>query len=134
MVPTGNGSEFTIEPEPNYTYRMDWVNKRIVGHIQEIDGIEAVKQVAMKILMTERFIFAIYDWFYGLQIADLFGMPHSYVESEYKRRAKDALMADDRIRDVVDFKFSWKFDECNVLMMIVTDFGESQITGEVTWV
>lgn len=124
-------SKLEVRQQPNYTYEMLWDKKRIVGHISENDGINAVRQAAKKILLTERYIHVIYDWDYGTQTDDLFGMPRLYFETEYKRRSKEALLRDDRIRDVTGYEFEWVDDACRVTMQIITVFGNFEQIADV---
>lgn len=73
-----------------------------------IDGIEAIRQTVYFILHTERYVYPIYSWDYGVELSDLFGRPMSYVRAELPRRIREALVMDDRIDDVTDFTFEDK--------------------------
>ena len=42
----------------------------------------------------------------GVELADLFGQPMSFVCPEVERRITEALMQDDRITGVINFTFS----------------------------
>lgn len=42
-----------------------------------IDGIDSVKQAVFCILNTERYEYLIYDWNYGIELAELLGEPIS---------------------------------------------------------
>jgi phage baseplate assembly protein W len=74
----------------------------ISGHC---DGIEAVIQSIYKILNTERYQHIIYSWNYGFEFQDLLGKPVDYACVELQRRIQEALLQDDRITSVTDFKF-----------------------------
>jgi hypothetical protein len=105
VVPSTAGfleEDFEIEEEAGRTYRMDHEAKRILGYV---DGLEAVRQAAFKILSTERYQYIIYSWDYGIETLDLYGEPVSYVCPELERRITDALTQDSRITEVVDFEF-----------------------------
>ena len=78
---------------------------RIMGFI---DGIEALRQTVYFILHAERYAYPIYSWDYGVELAELFGKPMSYVRAELPRRITEALTTDDRIEDVTDFIFENK--------------------------
>lgn len=93
-----------IENQPSYTYAMDLTNKRIIGNN---DKLEAVKQAVFKILNTERYHSLIYSWNYGVELSDLIGRSVSYCVPEIERRIKEALLQDDRIKDVHDFSFTF---------------------------
>ena len=123
-------NSFIVIEEPIYTYRMDFEKKRIYGHIS--DGLESVKQAVHKIMLTERFIYVIYSWNYGIQTRDLFGMRMLYVQSEFKRRAKEALMRDSRVTDVIDFKFEKTVDSLHVTFTVVSIYGKFNEQMDVT--
>lgn len=114
-------NDFTIEREPDHTYRMLFDKNRVSGY--NADGLEAVRQSAINILLTEQYIYVIYGWDYGIQTADLFGMPYGYVEAEYRRRSREALLRDDRITDTRDYVFEWNGGDCHVTFTIVSIFG-----------
>lgn len=82
------------------TYKMDLDAGRVVGFI---DGAEAMKQTILKILLTERFDFLIYSWNYGTELKAVVGKSFQVLSSEIKRVISEALLADSRITDVVDF-------------------------------
>lgn len=93
--------EVTSDRGPSKTYGVAYeADGRYKGFIYER---EAMKQAIFKILQTERFRYLIYSWDYGIELADLFGMPIPYVLAELPRRISEALLADDRIKKVYDF-------------------------------
>jgi hypothetical protein len=105
MIPTTNDiltTDLTVERQPSRNYRMDIDRNVIIGHC---DGLEAMKQVIYKILSTERYQYVIYSWNYGIELLDLYGKSVTYVCSELPRRITEALMQDDRILSVDEFKF-----------------------------
>ncbi len=91
-----------IKEQPTLTHRMDREKEYIKG---KADEIEAMKQAVYKILMTERYGSIIYSGNYGIELADLFGQPVSYVCPELERRIAEALLWDKRIESVADFQF-----------------------------
>lgn len=93
---------YTEVKQPNRTYRLVLDSMRVSG---QTDGIEAIKQAIFKILSTERYQHEIYSWNYGVELADLWGRPTTYVLPELKRRITEALTWDDRIETVTDFAF-----------------------------
>ena len=104
MIPkigTGIGT-IEITEQPTLTYRMDREKEYIKG---KTDEIEAMKQAVYKILMTERYGSIIYSGNYGIELADLFGQPVSYVCPELERRITEALTWDKRIESVDNFQF-----------------------------
>lgn len=75
---------------------------RVIGYAYEI---ESLKQAIYLILSTERYMFPIYSWDYGVELRDLFGQPIPYCRSEIPRRVTDALLQDNRVLNVRDFEF-----------------------------
>ena len=105
MIPSTNtilSTDLEIEVQPSNDYKLHFEKDIINGNC---DGLEAMKQVVYKILNTERYKYIIYSWNYGIELADLFGEPISYVCSELQRRITEALVQDDRINSVEDFEF-----------------------------
>ena len=97
------------------------------------DDIEAMKQAIFKIINTERYKYLIYDWNYGIELNDLIGKPIPYVYAEIERRIKEALLADNRIKEVTDFRFSNNGGDVLCLFTANTIYGEiNNISREVT--
>lgn len=106
MIPQSGSSlmpDVTYETQPSYTYAMILEEEKVVGNTQ---GNAAMKQAIHKILSTERYKTPIYSWNYGVEFATLIGKPMSYCIPEIERRIEEALLQDDRISSVGDFKFS----------------------------
>lgn len=129
-VTIGEDIEIQQEAEtPSRTYKVDFANGRISGFVDES---EAMQQAIYKILQTERFDYLIYSWNYGVEMKALFGKSYPVVESEVKRVIKEALIADSRITDVVDFKVT-RVDKRTVTVSFttLTIFGDMNIETEV---
>lgn len=93
-------TDFEVEADPSLTYAMrllDAEENKFVGRVNEE---HAIRQAILKILNTERYEYEIYSWDYGIELKDLYGMPMAYCMSEVKDRITEALLADDRIREV----------------------------------
>lgn len=121
--------EFKTQPSLNYKMILD--GDRIIN---KWDKLEAMKQVIYKILMTERYKYFIYSWNYGIELADLFGMPVYYVVPEIERRVTEALMQDDRILNVHDFDFDLsKRNVVAVTFIVDTIFGSVTAEREVKY-
>lgn len=108
MLPnTGTGipKRLRVVEQPSKTYSMNVDRKQIQGIY---DGLDAVKQAAYCILNTERYEYLIYSWNYGIELKDLYGRPMTYVKSELKRRIREALLQDKRMKSVENFSFSSK--------------------------
>lgn len=125
MIPTGgtvNQNTRTVE-QPSKTWRLDFDRGRVVGLI---DGLNAVKQAVTKILQTERFSHLIYDANYGSEFAGLIGHEPVFVQSELRRRIREALTQDDRITDVTDFQINIVGDSATVRFTVESTFGSFQ--------
>lgn len=132
MIPSTTAllaQDFKIEPQPTKTYQMNLEQETVRGYT---DGLEAMKQAIYKILLTERYQYIMYSWNYGIELADLFGEPISYVCPELERRIREALLWDDRIEDVTNFEFSLpKKGVVHVSFTVHTMFGEVAAQREV---
>lgn len=105
MIPNNTDlltTELTIETESSKNYKMKFEQELISGYVDEL---EAMKQVAYKILNTERYEYNIYSWNYGIELKDLYGEPTNYVCAELTRRITEALVQDERINSVDSFEF-----------------------------
>jgi hypothetical protein len=138
LIPTSEeitiGQDYEIVQEvnqPSLTYFIDFNTGRIVGMV---DGAAAVKQAVYMILQTERFDYLILSWNYGVEMNSLIGMGYPVFESEAKRRIREALLQDERIKEVTDFKFKYVQDKRSVLIefSVNTVFGNVQSETEVT--
>lgn len=112
--------------QPTKTYRIK--DDRIVGFI---DGIEALKQAIALILNTERYEYLIYSWNYGSELNGLIGTDKDIAESELKRRIKEALLQDDRIKNVDNFIFEYEKDSVLVKFTVFSIYGYFESEKEV---
>lgn len=131
MIPeSGNLLDINIVTIPTKTYKMELEenSNRISGFTDEQD---AMKQAIYKIIRTERYKYIIYDWNYGIELEDLFGMPVNYCVPEIERRITEALLQDIRINEVNNFEFDTsKKGVVLVKFTAYTEFGEINITDE----
>jgi hypothetical protein len=86
--------------QPSLTYKLDFERKRISG---KIDNEEAIRQLVMKILYTERYAYVIYSSQYGVELDRLIGKDYDFIVSDLERTITEALLADDRILSITDF-------------------------------
>ena len=112
---------------PSLTWRINEEKAEVRG---ETDELDAMRQAVSKILQTERYRYAVYDWNYGVELEDLYGKNVSYVIPELKRRIEDALLADDRVTVVTDFSFREETGSVTAAFTVYTIFGE--VTAERT--
>lgn len=122
-------SELQIVEHSDKDYKMNFKKESVRG---SVDAIDAVKQAAFKILNTERYDNIIYSWNYGVETKDLYGMPMSYVQPEIKRRFTEALLQDERIKEVSDFQFEVNGSELFVSFMVTCNYGEFGAERTVT--
>lgn len=134
-TPTGTiipaNLEIVEEQQPSLTFGIDFDRGRVVGMI---DGLEAVKQAVFLILQTERYRYLIYTPDYGSELEGLIGRDPLFVQSELKRRIREALMQDDRIEDVTNFSIQFDGDSALVRFTVVSIFGNFEAEQEVTGV
>jgi hypothetical protein len=114
---------------PTKTYRIDPVNKRIIG---TIEGPEAVMQFIQKVMSTDKYAFEIYDWYYGNELFKLVGHSYDYVATRIPNIFREALLVDDRILDVRDFTFTRsEVDTVVVSCTVDTVYGQIKYEQEV---
>ena len=127
MIPSTNtilSVNLKVEKQPSKNYKMHTELNTISGNC---DKLEAMHQVIYKILNTERYQYIIYSWNYGIELADLFGEPITYVCPELQRRITEALVQDDRISSVDNFEFDLTEKRTvKVTFTVHTVFGELQ--------
>lgn len=134
MIPSTSAflkQDFEIERQPTHTYKMDIETHLVRGYT---DGLEAMKQAIYKILLTERFQYAMYSRNYGIELHDLYGEPVSYVCPELERRIAEALTWDDRIESVDNFEFDLsKKGLVHASFTVHTIFGDVRAEREVNF-
>ena len=106
---------------PSLTWKINEEQAEVRGNL---DGLEAIKQAVYKILQTERYRYAVYDWNYGIELKELYGKNVTYVIPELKKRMEEALLADDRVTAVTDFSFVQGKGSVTAECMVHTVFGE----------
>ncbi|HBF0380299.1 TPA: DUF2634 domain-containing protein [Clostridioides difficile] len=111
---------FDVRQEPSKTFKLNIEKNRVDGIC---DDVEALKQTIFLILNTERYQHLIYSWNYGVELNDLIGEPISYVIPELERRIKEALIQDDRVENVDNFKFENIKGKVNCKFMVHTKYG-----------
>lgn len=113
----------TIEQRtiPSLTWKINEERAEVRG---TVDEREAMQQAVQKILRTERYRYAIYDWNYGIELEELYGKNVTYVIPELKRRIEEALLADDRVTAVTDFSFQQEKESVTAAFLVHTIFGE----------
>lgn len=131
MLPATGGFEaLEKQDEPSSrTWRLNIKAGNIAGMT---DKAEAMMQAIYLILSTERYQYLIYGWDYGIETGDLIGRPPDYVQSELKRRVREALLWDDRITAVDGFSFTVERGKVGCTFTVSTIFGDVKADKEVT--
>lgn len=123
MIPEGStimNTEMEVVKQPSLTWKIDFEKGRIGGMI---DGLEAVKQSASKILQTERFKYLIYSFNYGHELMPLIGRNYLYVQSEVNRIIEEALTQDDRIEKIENVQIDFFEDSITAGFTVVSIYG-----------
>ncbi len=107
------------------TYGMN--GERIKGFV---DGAPAIEQAIYKILMTQRYRYAIYDRNFGIELADLIGMDKHYVCAVLKGRVESALLYDRRIKGIKNWTLTIKKDSILAEFTVETESGDIDISNE----
>lgn len=124
MIPFGGqitDAEITEVEQPTKTYAINFDAGRARGFT---DGLAAMEQAVFKILITLRYENLIYSTDYGAEIDRLNGQSRLFVQTETKRLVREALLADDRILDVRDFKFTFSGADVLAEFTVITTMGE----------
>ena len=119
---------FVVEEQPGYTHKLDIDRGRVSGMT---DHRDALFQAIYLILNVERYAYPIYSRNYGTELSDLIGQPKDYAMSEIKRRITEALLQDDRITAVDDWRFDTGRRSVTATFMVYTIYGELEVTKEV---
>jgi hypothetical protein len=115
---------------PSKTYKADFTTNRISG---KIEGLESVKQAVRLILGAQRYSLENFSFDYGNEILSLIGKPRDYVESDLERLITEALLAEERIKNVTNFSISWnnRNESCNVKFTVNTIFGDTSLEENI---
>lgn len=124
--------EDLVRPQETRTYAMDFRHKRIAGFT---DGKEAAMQAIWKILSTQRFAHLIYDDQYGCDIMNKIGasgLTKQYLDSDVPKMVEEALLADERITGVADFRYEiLSCDSVHVEFTAYTIYGDLEVKGVI---
>lgn len=120
-------TEIEQQDMPSKTYLFDFETGEIRAEF--IDGIEAIKQAAVKTIKTIRDRYLIYSSDYGCEVFYLIGQNHSleYLKIEVPRLIREALVVDERIIDCTDFEVTRDQGIVNVVFTIETIFDSSVV-------
>lgn len=131
MIPeqTIDLTNLEIKNQPSRTYKLDLERKRTGGMI---DNEQAIIQMVMKILSTERHAYVIYSSQYGVELDRLIGQDYDFTVSDLERTITEALTTDDRVIDITDFQINKiGIDKMEVSFTVNTFDGSVDIETEV---
>ena len=124
-----NLTNLEVVTQPSRTYKLDFDRKRITG---KIDNMDSIIQLVMKILYTERYAYVIYSSQYGVELDRLIGEEYDFIVSDLERTITEALLADDRIISITDFKTAkTEIDTMMVSFMVSSSEGSTNFSTEV---
>lgn len=109
-------------------YEIDLNTGRLTGHI--ISGLDAVKQWAYIVLLTERYFYPQYTWDHGSELQTLIGQNYDedYIQSEVQRMIEDALMVSDDVLGIDDVICIMDKDKLTVTFTINTVYGRGEMS------
>ena len=115
--------EDAAQPEPSFTYRINFGNGRLGGMV---DNKDALKQYVVKAIKTCRSRFRIYTDDYGCEIESLIGsdVTEAFIQAEIPRMVREALIYDDRINDVTNVQATRDGDAVFITATIVSIYGD----------
>lgn len=108
---------------PSLSYKLDFDTGNI--SLLALDDVNSLLQSIEKILKTDRYAYVIYDGNYGNELHLLKGQSIEYAIAEIPRLVKEALLGDDRITSIENFKFNRaEFATLKVEFTAYTVFGD----------
>lgn len=130
MIPSSTNIDLTnYEIQPSLTYKLDLDNKRIMG---KVDNSDSVFQAIQKTLSTDKYAYDIYDWNYGHEILKLVGKEFSYIQVKLPQIIEEALLQDDRIKEITDFEIEQvNIDTVVASFRVITIFSTINYSMEV---
>ena len=130
VIETDTVAEDDEEVAPSKTWAIDFENGTIGGFV---DDDAAIKQFALKALITERSKYGIYSDDYGTELLDLIGedVTADLLDSEIPRMVEETLIYDDRIDSVSNITLTRDGDKLFISFQLVTVTGEDITTEEV---
>lgn len=96
-----------------------------------VEGFEAIQQSVFKILATERFKLAAYDFNYGIELEDIIGKDREFVVVDIKRRFEEALLQVTGVQGIGDMTMEFKDERLVVELQVETIYGKMRVSEEV---
>lgn len=116
-----------VVKQPSKTYHLDLQRGRIVGFV---DGYEAIKQAIIKIMLTEKYAYVIYDHYYGVGLEQYIGKDISFVVADLGSTIENALLYDDRILAVNDIEITRGSNIDGLLVKYSVETVDGVLNGE----
>lgn len=130
MIPTWIKTEqiaTKVVKQPSKTYHLDLQRGRIVSFV---DGYEAIKQAIIKIMLTEKYAYVIYDHYYGVGLEQYIGKDISFVVADLGSTIENALLYDDRILAVNDIEITRGSNIDGLLVKYSVETVDGVLNGE----
>ena len=130
MIPTWIKTEqieIKVVKQPSKTYHLDLQRGRIVGFV---DGYEAIKQAIIKIMLTEKYAYVLYDHYYGVGLEQYIGKDISIVVADLGSTIENALLYDDRILAVNDIEITRGSNIDGLLVKYSVETVDGVLNGE----
>lgn len=113
--------------EPSRTYKM--TESKLQGFTDELN---ALQQAIYKVLSTEKYEHPIYSFYYGIELESLIGKDRDYVKIELKRRIRECLLQDGRIKGVEKFQYQENGDILKCTFDVQSIYGNLTVSREVS--
>lgn len=125
MLPTDYSddlqADFTIVPQPTRTYRLNFDGNPSTGLL---DGLEALKQTIYMTLGTERYIYEMFSWNYGVELWQCFQEGDAILlRAKLETVIQEALLQDDRISAVDSFEYEKEGKNLHISFLVTTTEG-----------
>lgn len=111
------GSSSTVRKAP----KIDWEHNRNFSYVEAFDSL---RQRCEKRLQTEQRQYYAYPFSYGVRLQDLINKPMGYVQAVIQGRITDALLNDEEIDGVGNFRFNVNGRKIHVMFDINTIYGD----------
>ncbi len=95
------------------------------------EGLAALRQAVFLLLQTERGRWPVFSAGFGVDLLGLVGQPAAYVIPEAERRLREALLQDDRVLAVEEFRFAQQGRRLAVSFLVRSVYGDLQAEVEI---
>ena len=108
-------------------YEIDFKNGRLTGKI--VEGVDALCVWAYLAIITQRYKWVIYSWYYGSEHTNLIAHSYSeeYLRSETQRYLEECLFENEHIIGVEELEVKHINDKLSVRFNMITDVGSKEV-------